>query len=532
MITTSAICSEGRNCWRIARASRAAFLVDAAVYYQAFAEAAEKAERSIAILAWDINGLIRLRRRRPEAGRAQSLREFFLHLLDSKPQLHIYILNWDFPLIYAAERELLPIFDEPWHTHPRLHFVWDASHPVGACHHQKVVVIDDRLAFVGGLDLTDERWDMPCHKGQDRRRHGCRELDYKPFHDTMMLVEGRAAWDLGQLVRERWRRVGVTQTQGEAVWPLAPTATTDLWPQSVEPEIRDIDVAISRTEPAFADCPAVREIENLYRDSIAAAQRMIYIENQYFTGRIVVEAIAARLQEKEGPEIVVVLPQGTNSWMEEASLGVLRAETLRDLMARDPHGHLRVCYPQIPDLEEGDYLKVHSKVMVVDDRLLRIGSANICNRSMGMDTECDLAIEAHTDDDSRAVARFRNRLLAEHLGTTPEDIAERLRETGSLLATIDSLCGERCLVPFKGDVKLVWKSLGVHRLLFDPEQPFEADLLISREMRGRRKKIRALARLLRWGPFGVTYFLAFPLLGFWIMRKRIARSLWRLIARR
>jgi len=115
LLTTDApVCSADRNCWRIASARRAAFLVDAAAYYQAFAEAAEKAEHFIGILAWDINGLIRLRRDRPD----ETLRQFFVRLLDAKPRLHIYILGWHFPMVYGTDRELLPVFDAPWRTHP------------------------------------------------------------------------------------------------------------------------------------------------------------------------------------------------------------------------------------------------------------------------------------------------------------------------------------------------------------------------------------------------------------------------------
>src|SRR5947208_2981531 len=120
MIQT-AICSPDRNCWQIAAAKRAAFLVDAAAYYDAFAEAAEKAQRSIFILAWDVHGRIRLRRDRP----TETFRAFLVRILNAAPQLHIYILNWNFPLIYADDRELLPRFDSPWRCHPRLHFCWD-----------------------------------------------------------------------------------------------------------------------------------------------------------------------------------------------------------------------------------------------------------------------------------------------------------------------------------------------------------------------------------------------------------------------
>src|SRR5262245_35868099 len=131
----------GRNCWKISDFDRAAFLIDADAYFEAFAEAAERARKTIFLTAWDIDGLISLNSRRPQ----ENLRTFFLRLLRQKPELEIFILNWKFNLAYSDDRELLPLFDSPWQTHPRLHFVWDAAHPIGACHHQKVVVIDDTL---------------------------------------------------------------------------------------------------------------------------------------------------------------------------------------------------------------------------------------------------------------------------------------------------------------------------------------------------------------------------------------------------
>ncbi len=48
---------------------------------------------------------------------------------------------------------------------------------------------------------------------------------------------------------------------------------------------------------------------------------------------------------------------------------------------------------------------VHSKVMIVDDGFLRVGSANLNNRSMGADTECDLAFEASCDEHREFIAR-------------------------------------------------------------------------------------------------------------------------------
>ena len=76
-------------------------------------------------------------------------------------RLRIYVLLWDFAMIYVADREIIPLYAHPWRTHRRIHFRLDGSHPIGASHHQKIVVIDDHVAFVGGLDIAEHRWDEP-----------------------------------------------------------------------------------------------------------------------------------------------------------------------------------------------------------------------------------------------------------------------------------------------------------------------------------------------------------------------------------
>src|SRR4030095_16354859 len=86
---------------------------------------------------------------------------------------------------------------------------------------------------------------------------------------------------------------------------------------------------------------------------------------------------------------------------------------------------------------------VHSKMMVVDDRQLRVGSANLCKRSMGMDTECDVLIESRGEAEVAEVIRgLRDRLIAEHLGVAPALFRETHDKTGSLHGAIAALRGD------------------------------------------------------------------------------------------
>ena len=135
--------------------------------------------------------------------------------------------------------------------------------------------------------------------------------------------------------------------------------------------------AVSCTFPAVEPHPGAQEVEALYLDLIARARHCIYIENQYFTARRIGEALLARLAEPEGPEIVVVSRLLSHGWLEEHTMHVLRTELVRRLHAADTRGRFRIYYPHVPGLAQGTCVDVHSKMMVVDDQWLRIGSANL-----------------------------------------------------------------------------------------------------------------------------------------------------------
>jgi phospholipase D1/2 len=160
----------GRNCWRLARAERVAYLVDGAAYFAAFRAAAVRAERSIFIIGWDVDSRTVLVHEPPEDGLPDKLGEFLDALVQRRRSLHIQVLDWDFAMLYALERELLPIYTLGWRTHRRLRFQLDDRHPIGGSHHQKIVVIDGAVAFVGGIDLTIRRWDTSEHRPDEPRR--------------------------------------------------------------------------------------------------------------------------------------------------------------------------------------------------------------------------------------------------------------------------------------------------------------------------------------------------------------------------
>ncbi|HSI06824.1 MAG TPA: VTT domain-containing protein [Myxococcota bacterium] len=481
-MASSNILTAGRNCWRTARASRLSVLVDADAYYRAFADAARQAQRQILILGWDIDSRLELTRPAdPHDALPNRLGPFLDKLVRLTPDLNVYILAWDFSLIYALEREVLPRLSFGARTHRRVHFKLDAEHPVGASQHQKVVVIDDSVAFCGGLDFAESRWDTPEHSPKNPLRKTHEGKPYAPFHDVQVMVAGEAAEALGDLARERWRAA-----TGKRLAPVTNREANVVdgselpWPRDFGIELRNIDVGISRTFGARGKHAEVREVEHLYADSIAAAQTRIYIESQYLTSRSITKALTSSLTAPKGPEIVMVLPRIASGWLEQNTMSVLRGRLLELLAEADRHKRLRVLCPTMPGVQ-GGCINVHSKVMIVDDRLARIGSSNLSNRSMGLDSECDIAWEGTTFAAREHIDGLRHRLIAEHLGLTPDMYAQAEERLG-MIGAVDSLrqSNARSLSPIgPPEPSMLKNDVLPNERLVDPESAIDVDKVLD-----------------------------------------------------
>lgn len=421
----------GDNCSAVAEAPRAAFLVDGESYFDAFARAAERAERSILIVGWDFNSRTVLRYGKdgePEI----VLGDFLNGLAARNHRLRIRILDWDYPMIFGTDREFPPIYGLSWKPHRRVDIRYDDTHPLAGSHHQKIAVFDDRIAFAGGLDLTAKRWDTRSHAPDDPRRTFA-GAPYPPMHDVMAAVDGEAARVLARIARARWE--AATGEKLEAV-----DLPGDGWPDGVPVRMTGVTAAIACTSPPCTDGTGVREVERLYLDMIAAARRYIYIENQYFTSKAIAEAVKARLQEPDGPEILLLTRLLSHGWLEELTMQALRTRLVRELREADAHHRFRACYPHVDGLAEGTCIDLHSKVMIIDDEWLRIGSSNLSNRSMGMDSECDVTFEARGDADAvETIRAFRDGLLAEHAGVETAVMAQALAEHRTMGAALDAL---------------------------------------------------------------------------------------------
>ncbi|WP_241524135.1 phospholipase D-like domain-containing protein [Oceaniglobus indicus] len=408
-----------------------ALIVDAADYFRALRKIILRVERELLFIGWDFDFEIEMLPGESDSdgvapdGFPNQLGAFLEAAVKRAPKLNIYLLKWNGAVV-AAPGRWAPTVALSMFGSDRIHFALDGHHPFGACHHQKIVVADDKLVFCGGIDATEDRWDTSEHLPDDPRRVRKDGSASDPWHDATSALTGPVATALGELSRRRWHRA-----TGDTLERPSSTAT-DIWPDDLDVDATDVDVAIARTEPPYDGAPLTNEIERLYLDSIEAATDAIYIESQYFASETVCAALENRLKQHGGPEIVVINPEAALSQLEDDAMHVLRGRMIDTLRAADHQDRFRIFHPVTA---KGEPIYVHAKIMITDARILRLGSSNLNDRSMGFDTECDLAVEGP----EALITGFRARLLSEHLGVAPEVFEEVLQKENSLIAAIESL---------------------------------------------------------------------------------------------
>jgi phosphatidylserine/phosphatidylglycerophosphate/cardiolipin synthase-like enzyme len=476
----AAVLREGRNCWRISASDRAAVLVDGESYFAHLHDALQHARRSILILGWDFDGRIKLR---PQDRDCPTLGAMLRALVEQNSELHIDILVWSVAVWHAPSSPAGLLLGESWQKHPRIRLHLDTHHPIYAAHHQKIVCIDDGFAFCGGMDLTVMRWDSTAHRACDPVRRDPEGGAYRPVHDIQMAVQGDAALALAEIVRERWRRAGFTP-------PARTERCEPHWPRALVPDFIGTRIALARTLPHWGENARVEEIDALTQDTIFAARTYIYIEAQYLTAPDVAKALARKLAQNDGPDVVIIVTRESRGRAEQFVMGRNRDRLLRRLVRADRHKRLRVYYPAIFEDDVETAIHVHAKLMIIDDRILRVGSANLNNRSMGLDTECDIVVEAEDEATRDAICKVRERLMAEHLGTTAEKARESARCEQSLLVGIERLNhAARRLMEIRvnphGPTRPVWATF-----MLDPRRPFEPLWLLQRSLRSRSSRPR------------------------------------------
>jgi phosphatidylserine/phosphatidylglycerophosphate/cardiolipin synthase-like enzyme len=469
---TSCLVSSTFDCARV--------LIDADSYYAAFCQAALAARRYIYISGWQFDTQAHLSRPDPAAPPPHpvELLAFLNHLCEATPSLEIYITAWDYSVVYALEREWLQKLKFDFQSHSRVHFEF-LNHPEpGGCHHQKLVIIDGAVAFLGGLDLCDSRWDTRQHIKDDPRRIDTHDKPYKPFHDIQVGLSGAVVGVLEQLFLDGWRMAGGLALRARQAPAKEHEAARALEAHGVP--LAGQHVAVSRTE-WLAEGRVIGEIQALFERAIVAAERLIYIETQYFTSRALAEALYYRLADsgRSKLQIVLVMPDGADSPKEDFVLGNRQRANRRfvaDVARHFGHEFRLLMSSESSAADPCPATFIHSKLMIVDDEFLTIGSANFTNRSMRIDREINVAWQAQLEAPDEAarlandIGALRASLLAEHAGIDDES---RFRDIDGLIARLDDAC-----VP--GQTKLRCQALpapdGDDPLLiaiFDPSGPID-----------------------------------------------------------
>lgn len=493
----------GETCWVSEPVHQAGLLVDGCAYYRHFYECAKRATEYILLSGWQFDSTVELVRGRDvDDTWPTALLPFLNELCRLRPRLRVYILAWDFHVVYALEREALQRVAFDWMTHARLHFVFDDCVPMEGSHHQKFAVIDGQVGFVGGVDLCEHRWDDRHHRLDNPLRVQANGVAYTPYHETQVFFTGPAVRRLCDFFIERWR-VATKSTLRlqtlETRWELPR-------PRGCIP-IRANELAFCRTSVAGPG-KALREVRALMTTAMRAAERFVYIETQYFTSRAVAEALEARMQDAERPrlDIVFVVPPEPEAPKESLAMGVAQAHLVRRLRrVAKKTGHRIGFYSTASVSTDGTDIAtyIHSKLVIVDDRFLTVGSANLNNRSMGVDTELNVAFEARepTTRLGRSIRRLRTSLLAEHVGARTLSAVRALARADGLVARLDAWADQgttrlrvyRPIDPTEDDALLdvVHTSIGLY---LDPEEPRLARDL-ERGRTWRKMASRAMARI-------------------------------------
>ncbi|MEO6388490.1 MAG: phospholipase D-like domain-containing protein [Croceibacterium sp.] len=458
--------------WRFALATRVRVIVDAADYFELIQQAMLRARCRLLLIGWDFDTRIHLTQGRRWWQRAWKkqfparLGAFLVWLTRNNPNLEIHVLKWAVGAMKFAFRGSMMFDLVSWMAHPRIDFKFDSVHPFGCSHHQKIVIIDDSLAVCGGIDITDRRWDTREHRVPEKRRQRPGGKAYGPWHDLTMMMEGPIAATLDELGRDRWRKAG-----GKPLKKLPPSEET-AWPDELPAHFENVEVGIARTRPEYAGQSKIDEVEKLFVEQIGRAKKLIYAENQYFASRAVAEAISKRMAEPDPPEVLIIHPAHADGWIESTVMDPVRALLAQAVHEVDAQDRFHLYMPYMGETP----IYVHAKLLIVDDEIIRIGSSNFNNRSMGLDTECDVFIDCARPANqgcSEAIRALRYSLLAEHCGLHDAEVGPLLEQAGSMVGLITALGEgrERHLKRFQPESLTDIQAALADSEAFDPESP-------------------------------------------------------------
>jgi len=281
----------------------------------------------------------------------------------------------------------------------------NTSPTLSSAHHEKIIVIDNKIGFCGGFDLSRGKWDTSKHDYNDPRRDQYSE----PWHDLHAKVQGPIVWDLAYHFNQRWAYHEVKDEKKIRAMNLKPAKFMS--------EKGDTKIVALRT---WEGNDKDGGILAWYANTIRKAKAIIYIENQFpFQNEFITRILCKRLKEQKGLRVIIVGPM-------EPNLPGLIGSILSKTSVNDVNKHLK----RIRDAGDsgkrvGTYsllsqdkktkklrqIYVHSKLLIVDDKWITIGSANTDKNGFKDSTEVNIGITS-----GRLSKELRTRLWREHLG--------------------------------------------------------------------------------------------------------------------
>ncbi|MBC77697.1 MAG: hypothetical protein CME64_16955 [Halobacteriovoraceae bacterium] len=376
-------------------------IICANAYFKTIRQHFEQAQESILICGWSFNMDIVM----GEDGK--TLKEVLFSLPET---VKVKILIWDYPIFYVADRDPFIGLSIALQNKSNIHFERFDFHPLLSSMHSKMVVVDNKDLFVGGIDLDLERRDGEYNKSDDPVRVDKDGEVFKPFRDYAFHFKSQNTKKFSSFFDQLWESqagqksfLETNHSEGEG------------------------NVLFSRTIPKFKGNPQDRSSFKMHKWLIQNAQDYIYIENQYLTSEKIVELLVEVLKKENGPEVVIVVSYGKMPFIEKMSMGALLTDYVNTLLSNDPHNRLKIYTLFTGDDNEREYVKIHSKCIIADDRYLKIGSSNINNRSMEFDYELDALYVGEK------VVEFKNRIFKTLLGYgEPIDIRKSIIKTFEL----------------------------------------------------------------------------------------------------
>lgn len=375
-------------------------VIDGADYFSRLVEAVRSARSHIFIASWYLNPDFELVRDRDERLTVADL------LAEVAQRVDVKVLVWAGapvpPNLKTSRSDVKRIGRELSGRGP-IKFAADNKEHMLHCHHEKLVVIDDQLAFVGGIDMT--------HLGGDRydsNEHPARSS--QGWHDVTTCLTGPIVSDVSNHFRLRWREV----------------TATDLGPATTPEAGGSIDVQLVRSVPEriYDSLPSGDfSIMESYMRALKSAQHLVYLENQFLWSPHVVDTLCQKLAAPPSDDfrLIVVLPSKPNTGHDD-TLGQLAQLAEYD----DGAGRFLAATLYARTTTSFRRIYIHAKVGIVDDTWLTIGSANLNHHSMFNDTEVNVVMH-----DPQLATATRQRLWAEHLECS---LAEARRTPTELFA--------------------------------------------------------------------------------------------------